>query len=158
MKTLLLLRHAKSSWKESDLDDIDRPLNSRGLRDAPDMGRRLFERSLIPDFIVSSPAVRARATARFVANEVGYARDIVFDEGLYGAESREVLEIVSRFEDQWHTAMVVGHNPAITQLANQFSDRWIENVPTCGALVVQVSQWSCPDHATLLDFDYPKKQ
>ncbi len=140
-----------------DLDDIDRPLNQRGLRDAPDMGRRLFERSLIPDIIVSSPAVRARATAQAVANAVRYGNDIIIDEELYGAEPPDVLEIVSDFRDQWQTAMVVGHNPTMTQLANRFSDTSIENVPTCGVLVVQTTQWSCVDQARLLDFDYPKK-
>ena len=157
LKTLLLVRHAKSSWKHADLDDIDRPLNKRGARDAPEMGRRLLERSLVPDLIVSSPAVRALMTASAIAREVSDTGDVVIEEGLYGAAPQDVLDIVAAFDDRFQTAMVVGHNPTMTQLANSFSETPIENVPTCGMLFIETTTWSSVDAARLLDFDYPRK-
>lgn len=158
LRTLLLIRHAKSSWQEADLEDIDRPLNNRGVRDAPIMGQRLLARSLMPDLIVSSPAVRALATARAIAHEVSYSLEtIVVDDELYAAHPQDVLDAVSAFDDAVQFAMVVTHNPAITELANRFSDAPIENVPTCGILTIEVSAWSRIDAATLVDFDYPKK-
>ena len=156
LKTLLLVRHAKSSWKDAELDDIDRPLNERGIRDAPEMGRRLLQRSLIPDLIVSSPAVRALTTARAIAREVGCVNDVVIDNNLYGATPQDVLDIASVFDDGIQTAMVVGHNPTVTELANMFSGTPIDNVPTCGILVVEAKAWSSLDSARLLDFDFPK--
>jgi phosphohistidine phosphatase len=155
-KTLLLVRHAKSSWKNIDLDDIDRPLNQRGFRDAPDMGQRLSGRLLIPGLIVSSPAVRALATARAIGEEIGYTDDIVVEDNLYGAAPQEVLDITSEFDDRLRVAMIVLHNPTITELANMFSIESIENVPTCGVLVIEATAWSHLETARLMDFDYPK--
>jgi phosphohistidine phosphatase len=156
-KTLLLVRHAKSSWEDADLDDIDRPLNKRGVRDAPEMGRRLSGRSLIPDLIVSSPAVRALMTASAIAREVSDTVSVVIEEGLYAAAPQDVLDIVADFDDGFQTALVVGHNPTMTQLANSFSSAPIENVPTCGMLFLEATMWSSAGAARLLDFDYPKK-
>ncbi|MEO2013633.1 MAG: histidine phosphatase family protein [Fuerstiella sp.] len=157
-KTLLVVRHAKSSWKHPDLDDIDRPLNNRGIRDAPIMGQRLLARSLMPDLIVSSPAVRALATARAIAHEVGYSSEaIVVDDELYAAHPQDVLDVISVFDDCVQLALVITHNPAVTEIANRFSDAPIENVPTCGMLTIEASAWSCIDVAKLVDFDYPKK-
>ncbi len=158
LRTLLLIRHAKSSWKDVDLEDIDRPLNNRGIRDAPVMGQRLLARSLIPDLIVSSPAVRALATARAIADEVGYSSEaILIDDELYAAGPQDVLDVVSGFDDRVQLAMVITHNPAITELANRFSRVPIDNVPTSGILTVEAPAWSCIDVATLVDFDYPRK-
>ena len=158
LKTLLLVRHAKSSWKNVELDDIDRPLNNRGLRDAPIMGRRLLSRSLIPDLIVSSPAVRALTTAETLAHEVGYSSSaIVVEDELYAASPRDVLAVVSGFDDRIQVALVVTHNPAITELADRISDTPFENVPTCGILTIEASAWDSIDRGTLVDFDFPKK-
>jgi len=157
-RTLLLIRHAKSSWKNSDLEDIERPLNKRGIRDAPVMGQRLLARSLIPDLIVSSPAVRALTTAQAIAHEIGYPSEaILVDDELYAAHPQDVLDVVSVFDDRVQLAMVITHNPAITELANRFSEALIENVPTSGILTIEASAWSCIDVATLVDFDYPRK-
>ena len=156
-KTLLLLRHAKSSWEENELDDINRPLNRRGVRDASEMGSRLLRRSLIPELIVSSPALRALATARAILTEVRCANPVVTEPELYGAAPQDVLDIVAGFDDGLQTAMVVGHNPTITQLANRLSDTPIENVPTCGVLVAEATSWAAVGTARLRDFDYPKK-
>lgn len=155
-KTLLLVRHAKSSWKNPELDDIDRPLNKRGRRDAPDMGRRLHERPVTIDLIVTSPAVRARTTAEVIAEAVDYFGEVVIHEDLYGAAPRDVLEIICSFPEELGTIMVVGHNPTMTDLANRFADSPIDNVPTCGVLTVEVSSWQDAHRGRLLDFDFPK--
>src|SRR5918994_6226511 len=112
MKTLLLIRHAKSSWEHSGVSDHDRPLNERGLRDAPLMGRRLAERGVVPDVILSSTALRARATAKLLADALGSgAAHIVTDERLYAASADEVLEVVGELGSEVSCAAVVGHNP-----------------------------------------------
>jgi len=132
-RILLLVRHAKSSWKHPELDDIDRPLNKRGRRDAPEMGRRLSHRKLIPDLVLCSPAVRTKATAEAIAAEVGYSADqIVINDDLYAASEQEILDAVASTDDRVRTLMVVTHNPVITDLANRFSTSPIDNVPTCG--------------------------
>ena len=158
-KTLLLIRHAKSSWKDASLADRDRPLNKRGKRDAPEMGRRIAARNLIPDLVVCSPATRALVTARTISNEIGYSRDeIVIDEELYGAAPQDLFDMVSLFDEQHQTAIVVGHNPTLTEVANHFSSVPIDNVPTCGLVIVQLTAWNCvEDRAILVDFDYPKR-
>ena len=130
MKTLLLVRHAKSSWEHPGVSDHDRPLNDRGLRDAPAMGRRLAERGVAPDVILSSTAVRARTTAELIAHalEFGAAR-VITDERLYGASADEVLRVIGELDDEVVCAMVIGHNPETASLAHQFSDE-IHEMPT----------------------------
>ena len=131
MKTLLLVRHAKSSWEQSGVTDHDRPLNHRGRRDAPDMGRRLAERGVAPDVILSSTALRARTTAELMAAALGFGADrIVADERLYGASDDEVLGVIRELGDDVGSAMVVGHNPETASLAHRFSDE-IGEMPTC---------------------------
>ena len=156
-KTLILVRHAKSCWKHESLPDIDRPLNKRGKRDAPEMASRLVNRGVRPDVIISSAALRALTTARViaVATEIDAAQIMVDDE-LYGASEDDVLEIVRQISDVVGTAVVVGHNPTLTDLANRFADEEIENVPTSGMLFLNVPDWQRVNEATLLDFDYPK--
>ena len=111
---------------------------------------------MIPGRIVSSPAARALAPARAVGKEIGYVDDIVVEDNLYGAGSQEVLQIISEFDDCLQAAMIVLHNPTITELANIFSIESIENVPTCGVLVIEVTAWSRLETGRLIDFDYPK--
>ena len=144
MKTLVLIRHAKSSWDHADLDDEDRPLNRRGLRDAPVMGRRLADRGLAPDVVLSSTAVRARTTAELIAGELGFdpAR-IVADDRLYGASVDEVLGVIGELDDALSCAIVVGHNPETESIAHRFSDE-INEMPTCAVaeFTFDVSSWS----------------
>lgn len=130
MKTLLLVRHAKSSWEHPGVDDHDRPLNDRGLRDAPKMGRRLAERGVAPDVILSSTAVRARTTAELIAEELGFdAARIITDERLYAASADEVLQVIGEVDGDVSCAMVVGHNPETVSLARRLSDE-IHEMPT----------------------------
>ncbi len=162
MKRLLLCRHAKSSWKDISLHDIDRPLNKRGKRNAPVMGTLLRERGVVPDIILSSPACRARKTARQLAGKTGYPRKkIVIVDALYGASPDRMLKIIQKLDDSGETALLVGHNPETTMLANILGNLDISNVPTCGivALDFAVQEWKDvrPQQGTLVFFEYPRK-
>ncbi|HBK87410.1 MAG: histidine phosphatase family protein [Cyclobacteriaceae bacterium] len=162
-KTLYLVRHAKSSWDNPDLDDFDRPLNERGLRDAPRMGERLNQRDINPDIILSSEAVRALETARVLAQRLQYAeRKIVTDSKLYHADEETLLHYVQRIPNEHRTAMLVGHNPGLTEFAALLVDDFEEDIPTCGivAITFQVDAWKkvLPQTGRLKFFDYPKKK
>ena len=140
MKTLVLIRHAKSSWKDASLADRDRPLNDRGKRDAPEMGRRLAVWGGPPDLIVSSPAARALATARVIAEAVGYPVDrIREDERIYMAGPAELLEAIHDLDDGDDRVFLFGHNPGLTDLVDALSEPALENVPTCGIVELQLT-------------------
>ena len=161
MKELILVRHAKSSWKDRTLDDRDRPLSKRGERDAPEMGARLARRKERPDLVVSSPAVRALETARIIARKLGYARkEIVIEEHLYGAGVAELLDVIRNVDESVATLMLFGHNPGLTELANHLGPRPIPNLPTCGVLHLRFETdiWPVVGHARGDEvlFDFPK--
>ncbi|MGE4560306.1 MAG: histidine phosphatase family protein [Desulfobulbus sp.] len=163
MKQLLICRHAKSSWKDPDLRDFDRPLNKRGRNDAPEMGRRLAAQGIKPDLICSSPAVRARETALHYAEQLGYPpAQVLFYPQQYAASVALLVALIAEVSPQVKTLMVVGHNPESTMLANFLSGLKIENIPTSGivALEFAVQSWQDigPGCGTLVFFDYPKKQ
>ncbi len=131
MKTLFLIRHAKSSWEDAALADKERPLNSRGKRDAPRMGERLAKRGVKPDLILSSPAVRAQETAEIIAEKLDYRRsNIVVEDRLYAGEANELLAVIRSLGDTLGCVLVIGHNPEMTTLAHHFSDE-ISHLPTC---------------------------
>ena len=159
---LTLVRHAKSSRDDMSLDDFVRPLNDRGKRDAPEMGRRLRESGVQPDLIVSSPAKRAIKTARIIAGEIDFPEaDILEAAGVYEAAAGDLLKLMRSLPEEKRDVMLVGHNPGLTDLANIFIRPGIENIPTCGLvrLAFDVQQWSdiSPQSASLLMFDFPRK-
>ena len=121
MKRLLILRHAKSSWADSSQDDWQRPLNARGLRDAPRAGEWLGERGLVPDIIMTSDAVRARTTAEAVAKAAGYPKDIVIEPTLYHAKPGDLLQVLNGVRDEAATVLIVGHNPGLEDLVQQLT-------------------------------------
>ncbi len=143
MKTLLILRHAKSSWDHPGLRDHDRPLNPRGRRDAPRMGRFLVERDLVPDRIVSSTAVRARTTAELAAAEFGEAVEIETTYDLYGASPDGYVEVAEAMGGTAERLMVVGHNPGITSLVWHLTGEG-EYMPTAALAAVEldIDDWS----------------
>jgi len=162
VRRLVLLRHGKSAWDEPGLDDFDRPLAPRGLRDVPEMGRRLARRGMIPDGVISSSAVRALSTARAVAREIGFPEDrITSSEALYLASAREMISIVRQAPVEIGTLLLVGHNPGLTNLANQLDEVRMDNMPTAAMLCVEfdVADWAeiQPAGARFDWFDYPKK-
>lgn len=163
MLRLILLRHGKSDWGDPMLDDFDRPLAPRGLRNVPEMGRRLARRGPVPDLIVSSNALRAISTARAVARELDYREDrIVEAPSLYLASPGEMLAVARRSGADVGALMLVGHNPGMTDLANMMDDVRIDNMPTAGMLCVEfdTAAWAGiePSDGHALWFDYPKKR
>jgi phosphohistidine phosphatase len=130
MKTLLILRHAKSSWKFPDLTDHDRPLNSRGKRDAPLIGNKLAKEGLVPDVIITSSAIRAQATAKKVAKASGYQGEIAIESSLYGGGPQTYLKIVRNQLDRHNKILLVGHNPDVEQLLDILTGTEVI-MPTC---------------------------
>src|SRR5690242_9093233 len=116
MKLLYVLRHAKSSWDDASLADYDRPLNDRGLEAAPFMGRLMRERGYLPDAVISSPAKRARKTAKLASEAAGVRSSILFDEQIYEASPQTLVKVLSAVDDKAGSAMVVGHNPGMEGL------------------------------------------
>lgn len=162
MKTLSLLRHAKSSWNDTGLSDKDRPLNSRGEHDAPMMGSRLNDSPIRPSLIVSSPAVRAWTTARIVALEISYPKEFLQrDERLYLAGVNQMLDVLSEQDPGFNSIMLVGHNPGLTEFANRLVPDLTSNLPTCGMVSVEVDSddWNLRGNPAceLVLFDYPKR-
>jgi phosphohistidine phosphatase len=127
MIRLALVRHAKSDWGDPSLDDHDRPLNDRGMRDAPRMARRLAETGLRPDVILSSTALRARTTAEAFAAELRIA--VSLEPELYGAPAGSLLAVAAATGAA--SVMVVAHDPGMSVLAGRLSDGRIEHMPTC---------------------------
>ncbi len=163
MKTLYIVRHAKSSWKDESLEDIDRPLNSRGKRDAPFMGKLIRKKGILPDVLMSSPALRAYTTAHLFAEQLKYPLDkIIFNHTIYDATVSDMLKVIqNKLKNKWDSAMIFGHNVCYTTFANLYADPYIDNVPTCGVVAIEfdVESWSKVNrkNGKLLFFEYPKK-
>ncbi len=162
MKRLYLIRHAKSSWKDTLLSDFDRPLNKRGLRDAPFMGQRLHEHHVHPDIFVSSPAKRAIHTSQLLAQEVGFPQEqILIDESIYEAGVMSLLQVVHTLDDRANHAILVGHNPGMTMFAQSLARVPIDNMPTCSIFCVEFDSSSWKDvkmgNGVFVFFDSPQK-
>lgn len=162
MKTLTILRHAKSSWKDPNLSDHDRPLNKRGECDAPAMASRIKDAGIRPSLILSSTAERAWTTAKTVAMEISYPKEFLQREAdLYLAAVPTLLKVIASQDNGFNSIMLVGHNPGLTELANHFVPGVTSNIPTCGLISVNIESddWDLqePDGVELIVFDYPKK-
>lgn len=146
MKTLLLLRHAKSDWGDSSLRDFDRPLADRGERDAPRIGKALRKRGVTPDVIVASPAARAKATVQAAMKAAKVELNITFDESIYGASSAELIKITRRLPDANKCALLVGHNPGFEDLAGRLTGSE-ERMPTAALACIefQIEHWNDVD-------------
>ena len=166
MKYLILLRHAKSSWKNLSLSDHDRPLNKRGKQAAPMMGKRLLMKSFHPQLILTSTAKRALKTAKLMAKEINLPKHkLQTSSKLYHAMPDEMRAVISQCDDSYQTVMLVAHNPGITYFANELlNERYFYNIPTTGIVTfsIDVSSWQyvldlniCMK-AELVDYDYPK--
>jgi phosphohistidine phosphatase len=142
MKTLLLLRHAKSSWDDGDLADYDRPLNNRGRRDAPRIGQLLAQHELTPDLIVTSAARRAATTAELVALAAAYGGDIQYTNELYLADPETFRDVARDTPDAVTRLLLVGHNPGIEELVSDLAGRE-ERIPTAALACFQlpIAQW-----------------
>ncbi|MBA2423274.1 MAG: histidine phosphatase family protein [Chitinophagales bacterium] len=160
MKTLILVRHGKSSWKDIGINDHDRPLNNRGERDVPFMAKIISKKGINPDLLISSTAVRAIATAKGFAQELGYERKkIITLKQLYLAELDGWLDAIHEIPDKENLVMAFGHNPGITNLVNFLTKNNIENLPTCGicSMIFKTDSWIGVEagRGRLDFFDYP---
>lgn len=161
MKTLYLMRHAKSSWDFPELSDHDRPLNKRGREDAPLMGQQLLSRDVKFDLILSSTAVRALTTATLVANEIEFDQEKVQAlRDIYQADRKELIKIIQQVPDEVDCLLVVAHNPVISEVANKLSPEAIAELPTAGVVALRFNCNSWLDisgeNSNLRFFDFPK--
>ncbi|KAA9333438.1 histidine phosphatase family protein [Hymenobacter busanensis] len=161
MKTLYLMRHAKSSWSFNDLSDKERPLNDRGRCDAPVMGQALAKRNIRPGLLVSSGAVRALSTAALVAKELEYPSDqIQVVDDIYGADVDGLLHIIQQLPDQAESVLLVGHNNTITDTANALSPSPLNEMPTAAVVCLHfhTDSWAQVHrtNAEFYFFDTPK--
>jgi len=162
MKTLYLLRHAKSSWKNPQLKDVNRPLSGRGKNDAPLMGKLLKKMGEKPEIIISSPAKRAMATAKRIAMEIGIKKkSVVTDERLYMAGREDFIKVIGETEKSVERLMLVSHNFGVTDFANFITESDIVNIPTCGVVRVDLDMTKWKDIAStkgkLIFFISPKR-
>jgi len=162
VKRLYLIRHAKSSWEDPQLADFDRPLNERGKRDAPRMGKRLAEAGHVPGALLSSPAKRAFSTAKKIGRELGFRKkDIRQDAALYHADESGLLRTVQGQSDKLDSVMLFGHNPGLTDFATSLCRYDFRNIPTCGVACIDfdTDTWKKVKYnqGELQFFDYPKK-
>ncbi len=162
MKKLYMVRHAKSSWDEAYVSDLERPLNKRGRRDAPLIGGVLRDLGATVDFIRSSPAVRALTTARLLAEELSYPlADIVTEDAMYSAGAATLLNFVRQTPDSAKEVMIVGHNPGMHMLAESLAGFEETNLPTCGVVCVEfpIDRWQDvkPGIGAVKFYEYPKR-
>jgi len=164
MKTVYLLRHAKSSWDNSLLSDKERPLNDRGLRDAAAMGARFAGRGEAVERVLSSPAKRAQTTARLFGEACGYSpAEVAVEPRLYFSGSDSIEDLILSQDDELRSIMLVFHNPDITRFVNSIDyEVYIDNVPTCGLIkmVSDIAQWRdwSADNSRVEYFDFPKNE
>ena len=159
MKRVTLIRHAKSDWN-NDLCDFDRPLNHRGLKDAPFMGSLMRKMGLEFDAIISSSATRAKITAKLVADEIG-CDNIEFNRGIYECVAQDLIDIISGVNDRYSSILIVGHNPTITQTINILGDIYLMNLVTSAFVTIEFDiknfKSITSKRGKQLFFEYPKK-
>lgn len=163
MKTLYLVRHAKSDWADEDLSDIDRPLNKRGYRDAHFMSSLMKEKKLLPDLIITSPAIRAISTALIFCRNFNFSyTNVVIDPKLYEANTQNYKDSISKADSRYKNIMLFGHNPIISDLANSLTKTFTQNIATCGIVGIRQSE-NCKEwkyfndtFGELIFYDFPK--
>jgi phosphohistidine phosphatase len=163
MKTLIVVRHAKSSWDDFSIDDIDRPLNDRGKKDAPTMGKRLREKIKKIDAFISSPAKRAKKTASLFMKEFEEdPDDLTIEQQLYPGGVGAFYGTIANIADKHDTVALFSHNPGVTDFVNTLTNHRIDNMPTCSVFAVRsdIKHWKDFKDAKhqLLLLDYPKKE
>lgn len=163
MKTLLTIRHAKSSWENAIVNDMERPLNERGRRDAPAMAQRLLKSGVRIDLFISSPAKRAKTTAELFVHEFGGKKeDILFVPDLYHAPAQTFRDVIVTLDNRFDTIALFSHNPGITAFVNTLTSVRVDNMPTCGIFAVKSEAASWDEFVKagkeFWFFDYPKNQ
>jgi phosphohistidine phosphatase len=162
-RTLVLIRHAKSSWANPLQSDFDRPLNDRGKEEAPAVGEKLKKLGIFPDLIIASSAKRTTQTAKRIAKEVGYDTDCIkFEDKLYHSIPAVFDEVISEVSDKVKTVFIVAHNPGITEFVNQLSPQFsVDTMPTCGVVGAHIdtAEWSnfAVEERKVFLYEYPGK-
>jgi phosphohistidine phosphatase len=161
MKTLIVIRHAKSSWDDPSLPDFQRPLNERGKKDAPKMAERIFARGIHIDAFISSPAKRAKKTAELFAEKFGVKKsDIILVPALYEASEGNFYEVISNLSSKSSCIALFSHNPGITDFVSRLTEVRVDNMPTCAVFAVKtdIDQWDEFQKANkeFFFFDFPK--
>ena len=162
MKTVILIRHAKSSWDSAASNDFDRPLNDRGKNDAPEMAKRLKNKDIVIDAFISSPARRAKKTAKLFISELGKKdQDVMYVSSLYNAAEKDFEEVIQGMDDKYKVIAIFSHNPGITDFANTLTTNIVDNMPTSSvfAVTARVKKWKEFKDAEkeFWFFDYPKR-
>lgn len=154
-KTLYIARHAKSSWDDMSLSDFERPLNKRGKRDAPFMAEKLKALGVKPDLILSSPAKRAKTTAKHYRDVLG--SELQYDERIYEASLMSLIYLAQEMFETVDSLMIVGHNPGLTMLNDRVSNKSIYNIPTAGVVAIEFEDEVAARKGKQLFYEYPKK-
>ncbi len=162
MKTIYLVRHAKSDWGNASTGDFDRTLNERGMKNAPVMAARLKKKGILPELVISSPATRALTTAEFFSETLGYPEEKIQKRmEIYRGGVLDLLKIVQQIPDLYDSAMLFGHNPTLTEFSNLLTGSYTENLVTCGVIKIEldIESWKSanPDSGKLSWYDFPKK-
>lgn len=161
MKTLYLIRHAKSDWAIEHLSDIDRPLNSRGYADAQKMSLVIKEKNIFPDYVISSPAIRAISTALIFCRNLNYdPKKILINKNLYDTSVKDYMNCISKIDNKHHIVFLLGHNPIITNTTNALNKSITEEMSTCCIAGIQSkhlnwNEFNTPDNS-LIYYDFPK--
>ena len=158
-KKIYIIRHAKSSWKDSSLSDFDRPLNKRGKKDAPFMAELLRKKGIFFDKVVCSPANRTKTTAKILLQAIN-SHEILYDENIYEASYKDLLKIINSTDDKVKNLAIIGHNPSLNDICEHLCKCVIDNIPTCGCILMSFDgKWRdvCQNSARIEFFEYPKK-
>lgn len=160
MKTLLVMRHAKSDWKSDAASDFDRPLNNRGKKNAPEQGVEIKKRNIIPDLIISSPANRAITTAKLAAKNFHYDNEIIIEKEFYFGHTSEIINKIKDVSNETNKLMIVGHNPTWTSLVELLSSQYIEmKTATVAVINFETDKWAEIENSkgTISTFFSPNK-
>lgn len=163
MKTLTLVRHAKSSWQNKDWADIERPLNEKGLMDAPIIADVIATKlDPKPDLILSSNALRAFSTANIFSQALGYNEDsVVIENGIYDRGTKYIIQLLKTQPEEIDSILLFGHNPDVTSMATYFLGDYIQSLPTCAVISIEfdIEQWSEIEdiNGVMKFYEYPKK-
>ena len=160
MKKIFVLRHSKSSWKDSSLGDFHRPLNSRGKTDAPMMSSYLSTRIDMIDFLHCSSAIRTYDTSKYFIERINFI-NIEYDESLYHSSSLEIMNNIKYYDEQYNSAMIIAHNPGLTNFVNQITNIMLDNLPTTGLVEINFdcAKWAdiSQENSKVIDIKFPKQ-
>ncbi len=162
MKRLILIRHAKSSRDNPEQDDFERPLNSRGLNDAPMMAERFLAKGILPDLIISSPALRSKATAEFFAEVLGIEKKKIHtDKHFYERGAKYISKTIREMNNSVTSLMIFAHNPDVTSLASYYTGEYFSSVPTCGMVCIEfdIDDWKKveDENGAVVFYEFPKQ-